>query len=147
MTRADAVIGAGLTLAFLALAIAANGLGVTSEFEPGPGFAPFWLGVFGAILSAYITVRSVRADPAPPFLAAGLTRVTVAVAGLVIAIALADTVGFFVALTAYLLLVTLVIERMRAPSGIATAVGTMLLVYLVFVVFLHVPFPKGPLGV
>ncbi len=146
MTRADTVIGAGLAIAFLMLVRASTDHVYQAEFAPGPGFVPFWLGVCGAALSAYVAVRGLRADPAPAFTRRGVLRALVAVVGLVLALALAEAVGFILTMTLYLLLVTLGVERMRPVPAVATALGTMLIVYLVFVRFLNVPLPKGPLG-
>ena len=147
MTRADTVIGAGLALAFIALVRASTSLTYQSEFSPGPGFAPLWLGIAGTALSAWVAFKGARAAPPPPFTRAGLVRIALAIAGLVVAVALAEPAGFLVTLTAYLLFVTLAVERMRPLPAVAATLGTMLLIYLVFVRFLAVPLPKGPLGI
>lgn len=146
MTRADTVIGAGLAVVFLAFLFAATAHTYQDEFSPGPGFAPFWFGAVGAALSLFVAVRGIRAAPAPTFTRAGVLRAAITVAGLIVALALAETVGFIATMTVYLLVVMLAVERMRPVPALATAVGTMLLVYLVFARFLAVPLPKGPLG-
>jgi putative tricarboxylic transport membrane protein len=146
MTRADTVIGAGLAIAFLALLGASTQLTYQTEFAPGPGFAPFWLGLIGTALSGYIAVRAIRAPAAPTFERTGITRLAGAVVGLVIAVAVAERVGLIVAMTLYLLFVTLAIERIRPVTALAASLGTMALVYVVFVRLLGVPFPQGPLG-
>lgn len=146
MTRADTVIGAGLAIAFLALLWASTGLTYSTEFAPGPGFAPFWLGLIGSALSAYIAIRATRAPEAPAFERSGLVRVAAALIGLAIALAVAERIGLIVAMTAYLAFVTLAVERMRPVPALASALGTMALVYVVFIRLLGVPFPQGPLG-
>ncbi len=146
MTRADAVIGAGLAIVFLALARASTGFPNRSEFEPGPGFVPFWLGVAGVGLSIYVAASGLRGPAAAPPSRAGVARLAATVIGLGLAVALAETAGFVLVMTLYLVFVTLVVERMRPASGVAASVGTMAIVYLVFDRFLHVPFPQGPLG-
>ncbi len=146
MTRADTVIGAGLAVAFLFFLGAATAHTYQSEFAPGPGFAPFWLGAVGAAMSAVIAFRGLRAAPAPAFTRAGAARALAAIVGLVVALLLAEPIGFIPTMTLYLLFVTLAVERMRPVPAIAASFGTMLLVYLVFVRFLNVPLPKGPLG-
>lgn len=146
MTRADTVIGAGLATLFLAFAIASTGLEYQRDAVPGPGFAPLWVGIVGAALSALVAVRARGAPPAPAFTRAGLARVAMAVLGLVVAVALLQPLGLIPVMTVYLALVTLGIERMRPLPALAATLGTMALVYLVFVRFLNVPFPAGPLG-
>lgn len=146
MTRADTPIGAGLAIVFLALSRTSTTFPNRSEFEPGPGFLPFWLGVAGVVLSVAVAVGGVRGAAASLPDRAGFARLASTVVGLAIAIALAETVGFVAVMTLYLMFVTLVVERMRPLSGLAASIGTMALVYLVFERFLHVPFPQGPLG-
>lgn len=146
MTRADTVIGAGLTIAFLAMAWASTGLTYMAEFAPGPGFAPFWFGLVGAALSAYVAARGLTSPAAPAGSRSGVLRLATAVGALVLAMAAVPSVGFFVALCAYLLVVTLGIERLRPVIAVASVGGTVLLIYVVFASLLDVPFPKGPLG-
>jgi len=146
MTRADPVIGAGLTIAFLLMTWSSTGLTYSTEFAPGPGFAPFWLGVVGAGISAYVAARGVGAREGVAVPRAGLVRLAAALAGLVVAMVAVPSVGLALALAAYLLFLTLAIERMPLASAVATSLGTTLLVYVVFARLLDVPFPAGPLG-
>lgn len=146
MTRADTGIGAGLAIAFLAFLISSTGLLYERDLVPGPGFAPFWVGVVGTALSLYVAARGLRAGPAPRFERAGLIRIASAILGLVTAAALAERIGFIVAMTLYLAFVTLAVERMRPVPALVATLGTMGLVYVVFVRLLAVPFPMGPLG-
>jgi hypothetical protein len=146
VTRADTVIGAGLAMAFLALLIASTGLEYQRDAVPGPGFAPMWVAAVGAALSTVVAVRGLRSGPAPEFSRGGLARVAAAIVGLAVAVALAGLLGLMTALTLYLGVVTFGIERMRPVPALATTAGTMALIYAVFVRFLNVPFPAGPLG-
>jgi len=146
VTRADTVIGAGLAIAFFLFLVASTGLKYQSEFAPGPGFAPFWLGIVGTVLSATIAIRGLRAAPAPAFERRGVLRVAAAIVGLVVAAALAERLGFIVAMALYLAVVTLFIERMRPITALVTTSGIIVLIYVVFVRLLAVPFPQGPLG-
>lgn len=146
MNRADSVIGAGLTIAFLAMAWGATQLTYWAEFAPGPGFAPFWFALAGAAISAYVAARGLWSPAAEGATRGGLVRVVTAVAALVLAMAAVPIVGFFVALSAYLLVVTFGIERLRPVVALASAGGTVALIYVMFVLLLHVPFPKGAFG-
>jgi hypothetical protein len=46
----------------------------------------------------------------------------------------------------FLVFLTLVVQRLGVAVGIGASVGTVVFVYVVFVYFLEVPIPKGPLG-
>jgi hypothetical protein len=61
-------------------------------------------------------------------------------------ILLVPVAGLALALLAFLLFLTLVVQRHSLLVGIGTSVGTVAFVYLVFVYSLDVPIPKGPLG-
>lgn len=74
-------------------------------------------------------------------------RVVIALVALVVAMAAVPFAGFFVALSAYLLIVTFGVERLRPVVALASAAGTVALIYVLFVLVLRVPFPKGWLGV
>jgi putative tricarboxylic transport membrane protein len=140
-------------LVFLALsAIVVAGtsdLAYWSDFAPGPAFAPIWIAVAGAVLALLLLFQEARdptREPAdlPPRPA--LTRVLLAIAALVSALAVAPRLGFVAAVVALTLFVLLVVERRRVlPSLIVTAL-TAALVQGVFVAWLNVQLPKGFLG-
>lgn len=146
MNRADAVIGAGLTIAFLTMAWGASQLPYWAEFAPGAGFAPLWFALTGAAVSAYVAIRGLQAPAVEGIGRAGLVRVAVAMAALVVAMAAVPFTGFLVAVSAYLLVVTFGIERLRPVLAVAAAGGTVALIYVLFVWILRVPFPEGWLG-
>lgn len=146
MTRADVAIGGVLTVVFGVMAWQATRMGVGTEFAPSPGFVPLWLGVIGAVLALAMAVRARGAIRPPPVDLRGEMRVGLSALGIVAVAVVAPVVGLVLALAAYLLLFTLVIERVRIRVALASSAGTALLIYLVFERFLNVPFPTGPLG-
>jgi putative tricarboxylic transport membrane protein len=146
VNRADTVIGAGLTIAFLAMALAALQLPYWAQFAPGAGFAPVWFALAGGAISAYVAFRGLGAPVPGRISRPGSVRVAIAVAALVVAMAVVPYTGFLIAVSAYLLVVTLGVERMRPIHALAAAGGTVALIYVLFAVVLRVPFPKGWLG-
>lgn len=152
MTRADRFIGVVLGVACLWALWQATTFPYGAEFAPGPGFAPVWLSAIGAALSFLIAFNSWRWRARLPSEAAatggraGLLRAAAGVVGLLLMIQLIPALGFLVALGAYLVFVTLAVERLAPPVGLAASLGTAGFVYLVFGRFLGVPFPRGPLG-
>ena len=147
MNRADAFIGAGLTVAFLIMVWAASRLPYWAEFAPGPGFAPLWFALTGAAVSAYVAFRGFQAPAAPAIGRGGLVRVAMAMVALIVAMALVPFTGFLVSVSAYLLVVTFGIERLRPVVALAAAGGTVAIIYVLFIWILRVPFPKGWFGV
>lgn len=147
MNRADSVIGAGLAIAFLTMAWGASQLPYWAQFAPGPGFAPLWFALAGAAVSVFVAVRGLRSPVAEGADRGGLKRVLGAVAALIVAMAAVPIVGFFIAISAFLLVVTFGIERLRPVVALASAGATVLLVYVMFALLLRVPFPKGLFGI
>jgi putative tricarboxylic transport membrane protein len=146
VTRADVAIGGVMAVVFLVLAWQATRLTYGTEFAPGPGFTPLWLGVFGAVLAVVIAVRGRSAPAAPPADLRGEARVVLAVLGVVVAVVAVPLLGFVTAFAAYLLFFTIVVERLRLPVALATSLAVVVFIYLVFARFLGVPFPVGPFG-
>jgi hypothetical protein len=76
----------------------------------------------------------------------GVARVGLTLFGMAAMIFLVPTLGLALAIIAFLLYLTLVVQRHSLALGIGASIGTVVFVYLVFVYFLDVPIPKGPLG-
>jgi putative tricarboxylic transport membrane protein len=141
-------------LVFLALsAIVVAGtweLAYWSDFAPGPAFAPVWVAAAGSVLALLLLLQEVRHpshEPAdlPP--RAALTRVALTLAALALALFAAPRLGFVMTVAALTLFVLLVVERRRlVPSLIVTGL-TAALVHGVFIAWLNVQLPKGPLGI
>ncbi len=146
-----------LLLAFAVYIVAqARQLSYAQGRVPGPGFAPFWIGLgLGlaalAILAGSWMGRPPRGAPGPPqpeedespavrpwtLLAMG--------AATVLGVALVDRLGMLAALTLLLLaLVRIVGGSWRA--AVLTSLGLPLLFYFLFGLSLKVPLPRGPWG-
>jgi hypothetical protein len=155
MKRADVVAGILLAAAFGAALWEATSFQYRTEFAPGPGFAPVWISAIAiaiALLIAVIAFRSasdVRDDAGAPVEGLdkrGLARVGATLAGLVVLLALVPLIGFVPAIFAFLVFLTLAVQRLAVASALGVSAGTVVFVYVVFVHFLDVPIPKGPLG-
>jgi len=155
MTRADLYAGLLLAAGFAAALWEASSFQYGTEFAPGPGFAPVWLSAIGIALSLLIAFHAFRAarhperstDKRPDALdKAGLLRVGASLAGLVAMMVLASWLGLVPSILVFLLFLTLYVQRLSVVTGIAASVGTVVFVYVVFVLLLDVPIPSGPLG-
>jgi hypothetical protein len=154
MTRADLYGGLLLAAFFAAALLEAFTFQYGTEFSPGPGFAPVWLSGLGLCVSLLIAGYALRAMRRREGAQAttsklekhGLVRVVLTLLALAAMVVLVEPLGLVVALLLYLLFLTIVVQRHSLAIAIGTSIGTVAFVYLVFVRFLDVPVPKGPLG-
>ena len=140
------IVGGALCMLFGVLWVAtALGLPYMGEFAPGSGFLPLWLGVGLVVLSAVHVVSCLRSEA--PAVAAGQWRKVVAVAlGLFVCVAVIEPLGFVVAVGAYLLFLLRVVEKAPWRTSLGVTAGTIVVLFALFRVWLHVPLPKGPWG-
>lgn len=123
--------------------------GYWGEGGPGPAFLPFWLGVLMALLSGAMLVRSLREREAGgAWLAQGeaRSRVLVVIAASVLFVVLLKVLGMVVASVLYLAFLMRYLERNPWPLTLGVSAAAAGINYVVFVRWLHVPFPEGFLG-
>ena len=155
MTRADFVTGLLLSAFFGATLWEAWTFQYGTEFAPGPGFAPVWVSAIGLCVSLMIAAHGLWAmrggqdseqRAAPVLEARGLMRVALTLLGLAAMVLLVEPLGLVASLLLFLLYLTFVVQRHSVGVAVGVSVGTVVFVYMVFVYFLEVPIPKGPLG-
>jgi putative tricarboxylic transport membrane protein len=146
MTLRGEIVAGLLCALFAALWIAtALGLPYMGDYAPGSGFLPLWLGVCLLVLSVIHVVTSLRAPAAPA--PSGHWRKVVAVTlGLIVCVAVIETLGFVVAVAAYLLFLLRGVEKESWRTSLGVSVGTIAVLFGLFRVWLQVPLPKGPWG-
>jgi len=155
MTRADILGGLLLAAGFGAALWEAWSFQYGTEFAPGPGFAPVWISAIGIAISLLIALNAWRSarrcapeaqHDASALDRAGLFRVGATLVALVVMVAITPWLGFVPSILVFLLFLTLGVQRLSWLAGVGASVGTVVFVYLVFVRFLEVPIPSGPLG-
>jgi hypothetical protein len=156
MMRADAIAGLLLAAGFGVALWVATSFQYGTEFAPGPGFAPVWYSAIGIALSLLIAVGALRAmrspeasteDGSDPLDRPGLLRVGATLIGLVAMMIVVPWLGLVPTMLVFLLYLTIAVQRLSVPMGIGASVATVVFIYLVFVLFLGVPIPSGPLGI
>ena len=158
MTRAD-IIGGLLLAAFFGAALWEGwSFQYGTEFAPGPGFAPVWLSAIGLVIASAIAFAGWRSSrrfdrtkepsavDSEPLDRPGFLRVIATLLGLAAMLAAVPWIGFVPAILGFLLVLTLAVQRLPWPTGIAASMGTVAFIYMIFVYFLNVPIPPGPLG-
>jgi putative tricarboxylic transport membrane protein len=118
--------------------------------EPGPGFLPLFVGIFLALLSAALFIRSLRLKMNDQK-AFGLGRkerfkvITTSLSLLLYCVAL-KPLGFVLVTFLLLLFLFKVTGGFNWKMSIAGPVLITLFFYLLFAVWLEVQFPMGPFG-
>ena len=151
MRNADRVTAA-LLLAF-SVAFAAGAL---KQYQwwgssgPGPAFMPFWLGLVMAALAIGMLVRSVRQkDPGAAWFprGEGLRDIVVVLGVTTLFVALLNVLGMVIGSAIYLAVLIGYLGRHRWWVTVGVAVAAAFFTWLVFVHWLHVPFPEGMLWI
>ena len=151
MRNADRVTAA-LLLAF-SVAFAAGAL---KQYQwwgsggPGPAFMPFWLGLVMACLALGLLIRSVKQrDPGAAWFprGEGLRDILVVLGATTLFVALLNVLGMVIGTAIYLGVLVRYLGRHRWWITGAVAVAAAFFNWLVFVHWLHVPFPEGMLWI
>lgn len=113
---------------------------------PGPGFLPVTLGAAFAVLALVLLIRPGRIPESvlPPDRGATV-RIVTTIAVIALTIVLLNRLGFLVVGTLLMLTLLLVLDR-RPVRALILAPVSVVLVYTVFKVWLHVPLPPGVLS-
>jgi putative tricarboxylic transport membrane protein len=147
MKKWERIAAAILMFIGVAAAAIAYDMGFGDFHQPGPGFFPFWLSSLLALVSFiyFLTRLGVESKPVTlwgpgtwfrPFLAAAVMFVYSVAMG---------WIGFFSATFLLFLAWLIVIEREKWLTVVVVSVLGTASLYLIFIIFLKVPLPKGAL--
>jgi hypothetical protein len=117
---------------------------------PGPAFMPFWLGLVMACLAIGMLSRSIRQrDPGAAWLprGEGLRDMLVVLGVTILFVALLNVLGMVIGTAIYLAVLIGYLGRHRWWVTLSVAIGAAFFNWLVFVHWLHVPFPEGKLWI
>ena len=121
-----------------------------SEFGPGPGFFPLWIGIGLTLLSLLLIVANLFASTAPESSKSqsrtAIGRALVGWSGLMLAIGLLHWLGFGLSLALLAAFLVLALERRSPWVAISVAFGLALGFHAIFVLALGLSLPAGPWG-
>ena len=134
-------------IAFLAAVMAGFvGEGLTyeywSQFGPGPGFLPIWLGGGLAFCVLMLIVVQLRAPEELKTEPGGLSRVGAAILAMAVTAIAIPYVGMIPSLIVMIVVVLTAIEGRHWRSAILVSLGTAAVIYLIFDLWLGVQFPE-----
>jgi hypothetical protein len=132
-----------------AIALETRGLSFWADTTPGPAFLPVWLAIAGVALFALrlAEARRLRSASVQWPDRAALVRVATTFAVLLVVPLLTPLLGFVPALALLVAFMLLVVLRQALGPSLATVAVTTGLIYVIFVLWLKVPLPKGVLGI
>ena len=151
MRNADRVTAALLLAFSVAFAI-----GALKQYQwwgsggPGPAFMPFWLGLVMALLALMMLTRSLKEkDPGPSWFprGEGLRDILVVLGVTILFVALMNVLGMVIGTAVYLAVLVRYLGRHPWWMTLSVAIAAAFFNWLVFVHWLHVPFPEGKLWI
>ena len=148
--RMSDVVPALLMLALSgAIALETRSLSFWADTTPGPAFLPVWLAIAGVVLFALrlAEARRLRGASVEWPDRAALARVATTCAALLVVPLLTPLLGLVPALALLVAFILLVVLRQALRPSLATVAVTTGLIFVIFVLWLKVPLPKGALGI
>ncbi|MCJ8141822.1 tripartite tricarboxylate transporter TctB family protein [Ancylobacter sp. A5.8] len=121
-----------------------------ADFAPGSSFTAFWVGIIGIVLALSLLVTAVMDDSTEPHSfpdRSGILRIVALTAGLWLLVLLIPPLGFVTASILFCLFLLLGIERRPIVPSLFTTVIVVGVVYGVFIAWLGIALPTGPLGI
>jgi putative tricarboxylic transport membrane protein len=153
MRKADYIFGViGLGLSFWCF-LESRKFTYMTEFTPGPGFMPFWVGIILAILSCYLLIDAYVRKPSKEDSASILPkkRSLYRVGFLFVLLFILKTVmpflGFPLTICLFVATILFSLERYSIVKSIGYGIAYSVVIWLVFEKYLQMGFPKGFLGI
>jgi putative tricarboxylic transport membrane protein len=146
---ANLAIAVGAILVSAAILYGSRSYPFWARTAPGTGFMPVLLGLVGlglglALLIGALRERKSEALDLPD--RATRPRIAGAMLGLTLAVFLTPIVGLLLGQVIFMLFMLLGLQRRPIVPSVATTAITAGLIYGVFMQWLRVPLPRGPLG-
>lgn len=153
MRKADRIFGlVGLGLSLWCY-LESSKFNYLTQFTPGPGFMPFWVGVILAILSCYLIYDSFRRQASrqdDKKILPGkhaLTRVGTILLLLFGVRFSMNLLGFPLTLAVFTAAILLILERYSILKSVGYGIAYAAVTWFIFQYVLAMGFPKGILGI
>jgi len=147
MWLADLIGGVVVLLFGLSVVIFSMQLPYMSEFGPGPGFLPLWLGIGIAGCAVAVILKILKKRDRVEAFIKPQTRVGLQMLGLIVcAFLLLPLLGFSVGLALFAATAMRLIGKHGMLACGLTAVGAAIGINVIFGLWLEIPIPTGIVG-
>ncbi len=148
MKRRDLISGIFWLAVGIMLSIWSTTYTIGSIVEPGPGFLPLGLGILLILLSLIVLLGAKKSSPAakspsPSSIQGGWKKVSYAVLVLIVTAFFFEKIGYLITFFLLMLLLMAGAGGQSWKRIFLTALFSAVGVYLVFVVLLEQPLPRG----
>ncbi len=147
MRIADFIAGVVVLILGLAVIFFSSQLTYYSEYGPGPGFLPLWLGVALIGCAIFVIVNVVKKHDKIGTFFKPRTKLGLHVLIIIfITFLLLPFLGFSIGLALFVGIAMRIMGRHRWVSCSLTTVVTAICIHLIFVSWLTIPLPQGLIG-
>lgn len=118
-----------------------------SEFGPGPGFLPLWVGIFITGCGIYVFIDALKKFSKTETFFKARTKLGLYVLIIIfITFLLLPFLGFSIGLALFVGITMRIMGKHRWVSCSLTAVITAICIHLIFISWLTIPLPQGLIG-
>ncbi len=147
MRIADLIGGVIVLLLGLAVIYFSSQLEYYSEYGPGPGFLPLWVGIIIAGCAIYVIIDVLKKHHKIGTFFRPRTKLGLHVLVIIfITFLLLPLLGFSIGLALFAGITMRIMGKHRWLSCSLTAVVTAICIHLVFISWLTIPLPQGLIG-
>jgi hypothetical protein len=147
MRIADLIGGVIVLLLGLAVIFFSSQLEYYSEYGPGPGFLPLWVGIIIAGCAIYVIIDVLKKHHKIGTFFKPRTKLGLHVLVIIfITFLLLPLLGFSIGLALFVGITMRIMGKHRWLSCSLTAVVTAICIHLVFISWLTIPLPQGLIG-
>jgi putative tricarboxylic transport membrane protein len=147
MRLADLIGGAVVLILGLAVIYFSSQLPYYSEYGPGPGFLPLWLGVVLTACAIFVIITVLKKHDKIGTFFKPRTKLGLHVLIIIfITFLLLPLLGFSIGLALFVGITMRIMGKHRWVSCSLTAVVTAICIHLIFVSWLTIPLPQGLIG-
>jgi len=147
MRIADLIGGVIVLLLGLAVIYFSSQLEYYSEYGPGPGFLPLWVGIIIAGCAIYVIIDVLKKHHKIGTFFKPRTKLGLHVLVIIfITFLLLPLLGFSIGLAVFVGITMRIMGKHRWLSCSLTAVVTAICIHLVFISWLTIPLPQGLIG-
>jgi len=147
MRLADLIGGVVVLFFGLAVVFFSSQLPYYSEFGPGPGFLPLWVGVVLIGCAIFVVINVLRKHDKIGTFFKPRTKLGLHVLVIIfITFLLLPLLGFSIGLALFVGITMRIMGKHRWVSCSLTAVMTAICIHLIFISWLTIPLPQGLIG-